>query len=204
MKFDNLIDEISKSSLLNWEAHQKLVPEGRKYFNENEVFMKKPKLASVLILLYEENRQIKFPLTVRNEYEGIHSAQISFPGGKKELFENLEQTAKRETFEEIGVEENKIQLIKKISNLYIPVSNFYVHPFIGKLDEIPNYRIDEKEVKELIICSLDDLLNTKIEKHPIKIKNNTIFTPCFKIQNQIIWGATAMILNEFKEIVISL
>lgn len=201
MKFDYLIDGISKSSLLSWEAHQKLAPEGRKYFNENEIFMKKPKLASVLILLYEENRQIKFPLTVRNEYEGIHSAQISFPGGKKELFENLEQTAKRETFEEIGVEESKIHLTKKMSNLYIPVSNFYVHPFVGKLEQTPIYKIDKKEVKELLICSLDELLSTKIEKHPIKIKNNTIFTPCFKIQNQIIWGATAMILNEFKEIV---
>lgn len=201
MNLDKLIDKITQSPLPSWKAHQPLAPEGRINLSENEILSNKPKLASVLLMLYKENNQIKFPLIIRNEYEGTHSAQISFPGGKKEPNENIEQAALRETFEEIGINKNQIKLIKKLSNLYIPVSNFYVHPFIGKIEKIPNFKIDKKEVKELLICNLDDLINTNIENQQIKIKNNTIFTPCFKIQNQIVWGATAMILNEFKEMV---
>jgi 8-oxo-dGTP pyrophosphatase MutT (NUDIX family) len=159
------------------------------------------KWGSVLILFFEEEGSIKFPLILRPEYDGVHSGQVGFPGGKFEPpDETLVATALRESNEEIGVVAKDVEVLGKLTELYIPPSNFLVHPHVGKIDYRPAFFPDEKEVMKVIEVSLDELMNEKIvgEKE-IKLSNGLrIVSPYFGLQGHAVWGATAMILSELK------
>lgn len=161
--------------------------------------------SAVLILLYEKNNKIHLVLIERSVYDGKHSGQISFPGGKKDVSDkNLKETALRETFEEIGLNATDISIIAQLSHLYIPVSNFLVFPFVGFYNKIPKFIKDDFEVENIIEVSLETLLDkNNISEKTIKIPNKNIQfkTPIYKINNIDIWGATAMILSEFLEII---
>lgn len=162
------------------------------------------KLGGVMILLYPDNGKIMFPLTERAKYPGVHSGQISFPGGKYELEdEDLVQTAKRETFEEIGVDMDAIQVIGKLSELYIPPSNFHVYPCIAYLEEKPKFKEETFEVVKIIETDITTLLDDDIAKrNEIQVNEKLrMNVPYFDIYDHIVWGATAMMLNEFKTII---
>jgi 8-oxo-dGTP pyrophosphatase MutT (NUDIX family) len=139
----------------------------------------------------------------RPDYDGAHSGQISFPGGKVETDdENLEQTALRETSEELGILKNKIQILGKLSPLKIQVSGFEVNPFVGFINEKPFWKPDPDEVAYLIEAPVTELLNPSISKiENWKLHNTNVDVPFYKIENEKIWGATAMILSEFIEII---
>ncbi len=161
------------------------------------------KNSSVLLLLIKRDGQFYIPLTERHTYAGIHSGQVSFPGGKfDEVDETLEKTALRECYEEIGLL-NNIEIIGQLTSVFIPVSKFMVNPFVAVLND-PEivYCINEAEVKNIMELSLNDLMlpelikNTIVEPMPgMKLK-----TPYFDVEGKIVWGATAMILNEFKHL----
>lgn len=159
--------------------------------------------SSVMILLYPDLDTTMFVVTQRPVYDGVHSGQISLPGGQAEPGdESPEDTARRETFEEIGVPGDKIKIIGKLTELYIPPSNYLVQPFIGYVDEKPEFFPHPKEVKEIIEIPLAELINDENRKNRnIKVRGMEIFAPCYVIRNYTIWGATAMILSEFKAIV---
>lgn len=161
--------------------------------------------ASVLIcLIPNEDDKIFIPFIQRPREKGPHSGQISLPGGKfdQNIDKEFHHTALRESEEEIGLPSDKIKILGKLTSLYIPVSNFLVHPYIGFLQKIPEFKIDKKEVEELLLFSLEEFLKPENKKYqkitidrfliPVQIK-----VPTFSIQNKIIWGATAMIMNEF-------
>lgn len=159
--------------------------------------------SAVLLLLCKKGVDLFIPLTERHAYKGLHSAQISLPGGKlDETDPDLETTARRECFEEIGLREG-IEIIGELTPVFIPVSRFSVKPFVGFLNaEKINYTIDTKEVRSVLELDLSDLKDpatvkqTVVEPMPgIKLK-----TPYFDVQGKIVWGATAMILNEFKQV----
>ena len=158
--------------------------------------------ASVLICIYKNNfDKACFALIQRSDNQGIHSGQISLPGGKTEKFDNSNWfTAIRETEEEIGLNKNKLNFIKELSSIYIPPSNFIVYPYLGIFDKIPSFQIDKKEVKKVFSVSLESLLDQKsIVK--IDIDNNYMKEkdiPAFNFDGNIVWGATAMILSELK------
>jgi 8-oxo-dGTP pyrophosphatase MutT (NUDIX family) len=154
--------------------------------------------ASVLILLYEANNELNTVFMKRPDYSGPHSGQISFPGGKNELSDiNYEHTALREANEEIGVISDDINIIGKISTLYIPVSNFEVHPYVGYINYKPNWVIDNNEVAYLIETPTNYLLKQEIRKEEFILHNNIkVKVPYFDINGEKVWGATAMILNE--------
>jgi 8-oxo-dGTP pyrophosphatase MutT (NUDIX family) len=160
--------------------------------------------SSVLILLYpSETNEISIVLIQRPSYEGVHGGQISLPGGRsEEMDQDLRETALREAKEEIGIDPGKIITIGILSNLYIPPSNYIVLPFLGYIMERPAFRPDPQEVAGIIEIKLKDLLNENNVKHKeIYVRPDlSVFGPCFEIENHTIWGATAMILNEFKEI----
>jgi 8-oxo-dGTP pyrophosphatase MutT (NUDIX family) len=162
------------------------------------------KQSSVLILLYPNAGKTGLVLMLRPEYSGVHSGQISFPGGKhEETDESLIYTALREAQEEIGIDPIKVQIIGQLTELYIPPSNFLVTPIVGYQISKPQFVAEPKEVASIIEIKLDDLLDEK-NRQMKKMKLSLGFSikvPSYCIDGNIIWGATAMILSELKEIV---
>ena len=161
------------------------------------------RIGSVLILLYERDNEIKTVLIQRTEYKGVHSKQISLPGGKQEHGESIQQAALREAEEEVGVNSKDITLIGELTQLYIPPSNFLVFPFIGCIDYAPSFLIQPDEVEELIEVSLDELNNPEIiHEKSLRLSSGTVvMTPFFEIQERTVWGATAMMLSEFLQVI---
>ncbi|MEO9531464.1 MAG: CoA pyrophosphatase [Crocinitomicaceae bacterium] len=167
---------------------------------ENEVY----RSSAVLALLYREHETTNLILTQRQEYEGKHSGQISFPGGKKEDYDtDFQDTAKRETMEEIGLEKEKIHILGKLTDVFIPVSSFLVHPFIGYYEEYPAFILSEREVKEVITFDINLLQDEQIlSERKIHLGGNQYLknVPVFEINGKIVWGATALILNEIRHL----
>ena len=158
-----------------------------------------PKEGGVAVVLYPHQNRWFIPLMKRPNYSGIHSGQISFPGGKKEPEdEDLIQTAIRETQEEIGVKLHREHILGKLSPLYISASHYQVHPVVIWCPQRPEFEIDPREVAALVEVTLDDLKNPKFKKaKEIVIRGTEIWAPYFDLQQEFVWGATAMMLNEF-------
>ena len=158
--------------------------------------------AGVMILLYPNPTELYVVLMKRPEYPGTHSGQISFPGGKFEANdENLIKTALRETEEEIGVLSSNVMVLGQLTPLYIPASEFEVYPTVGFIDK-PQFIIDPQEVEYVIEAEANFLLRPdKKGSNGFQITNTQGDIPYFNINGNHVWGATAMILNEFLEIV---
>lgn len=156
--------------------------------------------AGVLILLYPGDEQhLYFPLIQRPVYDGAHSGQIAFPGGKAEAQDrDIIDTALRETQEEIGVNVNRSQVLGRLTDLYIPVSRIVVSPVVAYTDHVPVYHPDPLEVATTLDVPAHDFLqacNQSVQK--ILVRGFTLDAPCYVIKDQVIWGATAMMLAEF-------
>lgn len=158
--------------------------------------------SSVLILLYEKDGVTSFPLIKRPVYPGIHSGQICLPGGKEEPSDySLVDTALRETKEELGVDISSVEVIGSLSPIYIPVSNFNVQPVIGWWHNPTVFHPNNREVDGVHEMSLKNLIGQKGDcSFTINVNNREVIAPYFKINNDVIWGATAMILSELKEL----
>ena len=192
------IKDVITEGLPGIEAQLKLSPESRSLFPD-----KKHKTdAAILILLYKDiEENICTVFMKRQAYNGAHSAQISFPGGKAETNDqSLLHTALRESKEEIGIDPKKVEIIGKLTELYIPVSNFMVHPYIGIAQSIPKFNIDKTEVDYLITFPVHKLISHTISYTNMNYKGKSYRVPYFDIKNEMIWGATAMILSEFIEV----
>ncbi len=163
------------------------------------------KNAAVLISLMpnKSKQDLVIPFIQRPTEKGPHSNQISLPGGSfQEEDKDYLKTALREANEEIGIPENEVKILGKLTPLYIPVSNFLVHPYVGYLEKIPEFKVDIGEVETLLLFHLSDFLNPNNKtNHWVTVYKNwiplKIYVPVFNIHNHIIWGATAMIINEF-------
>ncbi len=188
--------------LPGYQAQKLMEPPLRQTFALDSSAAKKA--ATILILYYET--EWKFILIQRSSHPlDKHKGQISFPGGSIEKDETSDLAAIREANEEIGVKPSDLELIGKISDLFIPVSNFIVNPYVafGKI-ELDRLRLQEAEVERIISIRLSDLLNDDlVEYHSMKMVNGMVLdkVPVFHINGNIIWGATAMMLSEFKFIV---
>ena len=201
--FKNKITQLKTTELGGLNAQFKLAPKIRLKYDADKITENNPRKAAVLALFYPNlKNETCFLLTQRASYKGIHSAQISFPGGKKDKTDsNLLKTALRETFEEVGVAEESIEIIRELTDVYIPPSNFLATPFLGYANQQPNFNLNY-EVEQTIEVLLRDLL---CETNFTAIKMNTSYmdnveVPCFKLEGYIVWGATAMMLSEIKEL----
>ena len=207
-----IIPKLKLSNLNSKTSQIKLAPSFRKEFiklNSNKLLNSKK--AAVIAALYEDdNNLVRLILILRNTYNGVHSNQIGFPGGRIEEYDKtLFDTAIRETFEEIGVIVEKDALIRELQEIYIPPSNFNVYPFLVLLNHPPSFVKDYKEVKEIITIDLESLLNCEITQTiiPIPSKLNELNTqkniqvPSFKLAGYNVWGATAMMLSEIKDLI---
>jgi 8-oxo-dGTP pyrophosphatase MutT (NUDIX family) len=159
--------------------------------------------SGVLVLLYPKEERLYTVFMKRPEYGGPHSGQISFPGGKSEKGDvSLTDTALRESHEEIGIPPASVEVLGTLTPLTIPISNYKLLPVVGFFHEKPYFITDPKEVVYLIEAEIDLLLKTGVEKREILILGNqSIEVPYYDIHGHHVWGATAMILSEFLEII---
>lgn len=168
----------------------------------NYIVPEDAKLAGVMLLLfpYQDDLQVLFIQRTSKNPNDPHSGQVSFPGGKFEPNdESLLHCALRETYEEVGVKSHEIEVLGALTPLYIPVSNFDVHPFVGYSAQKPDFLLQETEVKSLIMHPIEHfLIAQNKDKIDITVRDFTMKNvPYFKSEERKIWGATAMILNEF-------
>ena len=201
--FKNKIAALQTNALGGLDAQFKLAPKMRLKYDAASIQAKNPRKAAVLALFYPNKQQETcFLLTKRAHYQGTHSAQISFPGGKFDATDSsLQETAFRETFEEVGVHKTTITIIRTLTAVFIPPSNFLATPFIGYTPHQPTFHLNH-EVDNTIEVLLSDLLN---DDRISSVMMNTSYmnstaVPCFKLNDYIVWGATAMMLSEIKEL----
>ncbi|MFN3918159.1 MAG: NUDIX hydrolase [Flavobacteriales bacterium] len=183
------------------QAQMLMAPYGRKSLKELSFDSMNPKIGATLLLFYPKDDTVKSILIKRPVYNGTHSAQVSFPGGKfDQTDDNLKQTALRETQEEVGCLSESVQIITELTQVYIPPSNFLVSPFLGFCDSAPDFVANDREVDRIIEFDLSLILKKEtVQKGRIKLSNNLVVeTPYFSIENEVVWGATAVVLAEFK------
>jgi 8-oxo-dGTP pyrophosphatase MutT (NUDIX family) len=155
--------------------------------------------SAVLILFYPEGEQIYLPMIVRPVYSGVHSGQVAFPGGRMEDSDpDYAYTALREANEEIGIQPAAVDVLGKLSPLFIPASNYMVYPVVGAANVRPVFQLDPREVAQLVEIPLHELQDiTRKGFKEIVIRDNlTIQAPFYDLQGQTVWGASAMILSE--------
>ena len=207
MNFQDFLKYVPKLVGVNLpatEAHFKMVPPDRIESLKNFSFETiNPKKAAVMMLFYPKKGRTHLVLIVRNSYEGFHSAQIALPGGKYEAKDqSYVNTALRETHEELGVHPENIDIIMPFTKLYIQVSNFMVYPFLGICKKEIVFVPDGNEVVSIIELPLNDFLNDDLIVTTSMSTSyaEKIEVPAFKIDEHIVWGATAMMLSELKEV----
>jgi len=195
---ENLSKKLKKG-LPGKDAQEKMMVRPRRFRSKEYRMEGIP--ASVLLLLYPFNEDWFFFLTKRSENVEHHKGQISLPGGMVEKNESLENAAIRETYEEIGVEKNKMKIIGHLTSFYVPVSNFEIFPYIGWTDTKPKPIIHGNEVESIFSVSINDLILEKNSKLKEAIfSNQPVTIPYFELNGEMVWGATSMILAEFKHI----
>lgn len=161
------------------------------------------KKSAVLLLFYPEASGVYFPLIKRPSYAGAHSGQVSFPGGKVEPDDpDLVYTALREAEEEIGIDPGKVEVLGRLTDLYIPTSNFLVSPVLGFLEETPRFIPEAREVERIIPTAMSMVGQPQIRQRtyvPIG-EGGQVETPYFALDGEVVWGATAMILSELLQL----
>jgi len=201
-----LLSKIEEIPTLGLKAQLKMAPPQR--FGTMKTLLAIPenvRYAAVMMLLYPIEGEMHFCLIQRSNYAGKHSGQISFPGGKKEE-EDVDYwaTALRETQEEVGVDSSKVTLLKQLSSTYIPPSNFYVYPFMAYVESRPNFIPEKGEVAQVIEVPLNDLLKeASMQEGSITASySDEVVIPMFVFDSCDVWGATAMILAEAREMIL--
>ncbi|ALJ04997.1 NUDIX hydrolase [Pseudalgibacter alginicilyticus] len=208
MNFDEFLIRISKIKNIPLPAESsqfKMAPPYRQVLlDQQKKAIKTAKKAGVLALFYPDFKgQTTLVLILRKTYKGVHSAQIGFPGGKLEKQDaSLEETALRETFEELGVPITRMEVVCELSQIYIPPSNFYVQPFIGISKTTPNFIKQDSEVEAILEVPLHHFLDDKLvaTKKVSTSYSVDVEVPAFILNNHIVWGATAMMLSEIKDL----
>ncbi|WP_411031762.1 NUDIX hydrolase [Spongiimicrobium sp. 3-5] len=209
MKFDDFSERLSKIKNLplpGQSAHYKMAPMNRvDELERMKKYRKNAKKAGVMALFYPNTDHFTHLLLIlRKTYKGVHSNQIGFPGGKVELQDaDILATALRETHEEVGVDPQHVEVIRSLTQLYIPPSNFDVQPYIGLYKNVRPFSVQETEVEALVEVSLTDFMDDKKiinQRLTTSYSDEKIPVPAFILNGYTVWGATAMMLSEIKEL----
>lgn len=198
-----MVSKIRNLPLPGRETQLEMAPMERiKSLSEADIKAKNPRQAAVMALFYpNKEQQTHIILILRNTYKGVHSNQVGFPGGKVELDDrDLAHTALRETEEEVGVPQKDMVVLRELTNIYIPPSNFWVQSFVGYTDYHPKFIAQEDEVAALIEVPLEEFLSKEalVTERLSTSYMDDLEVPAFKLQGHIVWGATAMMLNEVR------
>ncbi|VXB04939.1 NUDIX hydrolase [Maribacter litoralis] len=203
--FEQRISKIKDLPLPGEASQYKMAPESRlDELQRINVAKKNPRKAGVMALFYPtQGMGTNLLLILRKTYKGVHSNQVAFPGGKAELTDDgLLTTALRETYEEVGVAPKDITVVKEISEIFIPPSNFIVQPFIGLYRNPKPFVKQDSEVELILEVPVSDFLDDAlvVSKKMTTSYAVDIEVPAFELNGYIVWGATAMMLNEIKEL----
>lgn len=162
------------------------------------------KKSAVMILFFHEADKLKMIVIRRSSYVGVHSGQIAFPGGRFEVEDiDVQTTALREIEEEIGISRDDIEIVGRLSDIYVPPSNFMISVFAGYLKEKPSYKMQEREVDEVIEIPVCEFFNPEVIKQKDFYVNSikaASSAPYFDVSNAEIWGASAMVISELVDI----
>lgn len=207
MKFDFFLkscSKIEKIKVNTSKAHQEFTPPGRGNFSENYK-TEATREAAVMAIVSPIDGIAHLTLIIRSIYDGAHSGQVAFAGGKREPEDaNLLETAYREVHEEIGVSPEDLICLRALTSLYVPVSDFRIYPYLAYAEKKLSYIPQESEVDQVITLPLEALFSKEtIQKTKIILgDHSTIKVPAFVLDDYTIWGATSMILNELKQIIV--
>lgn len=201
--YQHLIQHIIQSlqkDLPGSMAHRKMIPPGRKLTAESTA-IGTIKYSSILLLLFPDEGKLYTCLTRRNSNMKNHAGQVSFPGGKIDEGENPEYTAMRETQEEVGVSPADIRVLGRLSELYIPISGYSISPYVAWIDYKPKFVLNPDEADKLILFPIQDFIQKeKIKYTRVNTVTGVLEVPYYPFEDEIVWGATAMILSEFFEL----
>lgn len=207
MKFDFFLKnlpKIEKIKVNSTKAQLEFSPENRPEFSKT-FKTEKTREAAVMPIISPINDEAYLTLIIRTTYKGAHSGQVAFAGGKWETTDqSLLDTAHREVEEEIGIEKAKLNYIRDLTSLYVPVSDFRVYPFLAYANELLVFTPQITEVAKVINIPINELLTGNLKKTVDMATTNTtnMKVPAFVYGDYVIWGATAMILNELKQVIV--
>ena len=196
-----ILQKYNPDDLEGENAHVLAFPKFRLELFRTTKPTEKTKKSAVLILFYEKNEEVYFCLIKRPTYEGHHSGQIAFPGGKFEVKDkSLRNTALREANEEVGVDIGKVDVINELTTIFIPISDFTVKPYIATTPLAPVFQPEPHEVDYIIEAKLSDLMESQLVEVEVNLSKGKSSAPAYIINNENIWGGTAMILTELKRL----
>ena len=182
-------------------AQLRMVPEPRPGQKTYEEVQDTCRPAAVLVLIYPRRGRLHLVLTLRTSEVDHHRDQVSFPGGKMDSHETISQAALREAAEELGVPAEAVRVLGQLTPLYVPPSNFCIYPLVAAAEKRPRFRPAPAEVAEVIDLPLDVLLDPRnLRRETWSLNGRETVVPYYAHAGHKIWGATAMILAEFAEI----
>ncbi len=191
------------NSLPGIDSQYKMAGSYRPVVSIDEALEKQAKSAGVVILVNKWNDEFHFLMIQRTTYDGAHSGQMAFPGGKMEPQDaTIIDTAIRECYEEIGIKVSKSDILGALTPLFIPVSHFVVYPFIAFIDAPLQFIKDPTEVEAIYLFKVQDFFKPEnIQDFSFQMQNQTMTVPSYRFQEQTVWGASAMILSEWFDII---
>ncbi|TNE73375.1 CoA pyrophosphatase [bacterium] len=197
--FITYLYERLREPLPGFEAQKLMMPLSDTVQNHSEISPVNCIPCSVLILLWKKDNDISVLLTLRGKELSTHKGQISFPGGKLEANESVEEGAIREAFEEVGILENAIRTIGRMSSFYMYHTNMKIQPIVAELvlDSV-ELELNEFEVSDAFWVRLEDLAeDSNIQTELWKVRNMELTVPFWNVDKEVpLWGATAMMLSE--------
>jgi 8-oxo-dGTP pyrophosphatase MutT (NUDIX family) len=202
-RIKELLQEAFTKELPGKVAHVQMAPQPLDLRRFTTSFSEPPKKSGVLLLFYPDQGAVYFPLIKRPQYPGLHSGQVGFPGGKMESSDpDILFTALREAEEEIGIDASKVEVLGRLSDLYIPTSNFLVSPVVGFVMEKPSFVPEQQEVARIIATEVISLFHPEARKQKQLAVGGGMYleTPYFAVEEEVVWGATAMILSELIQV----
>lgn len=199
--FYSILKERLSGELPGDEARNLMAPSLRVPSNGLWKFDEPPIQSAVCILLHQSNGKFFFPL-IKRASGNKHGGQIALPGGKYDFSDkDILETALRETHEEIGVRVSKGNVLGKLSSLYVPVSNYMITPYVAFSDDKFEYQISKYEVQFVMEAYLNEFFCEKNKGEEVMYRGEfDVLAPYYKLQNEKVWGATAMILSEFERV----
>ena len=193
------IKELLQQPLPGKFSHQKMLPTGRK-LSADVNDLKGAKHSGVMMLLFYIDNNLHVLLIKRPSHMKHHAGQVAMPGGRVEPGETSLESALRETWEEIGIKADAIKILGVLSDLYVEVSRFLIHPHVGLIENADTVQINKQEVEKLIAFPFNKI-KQGIDESEIETITGKLKVPCYKYDNEIIWGATSMILTEFFDVI---